>query len=41
MIGKLISKTIADVVTIPLRLPKDVIDAVEKAVDTDEDKKGK
>ncbi len=41
MIGKIISKTIADIITIPVRLPKDVIDAVEKAVDPDEDKKDK
>jgi hypothetical protein len=39
MIGKIISKTIADVITIPLRLPKDVIEAAEKAVDPDEEEK--
>ena len=39
MIGKLISKTIADVITMPIRLPKDIIEAVEKAVDPDEYKK--
>jgi len=38
MIGKLISKTVADIITIPLRLPKDVIESVEKAIDPDEDK---
>ena len=41
MIGKLISKIAADIITTPLRLPKDVIDAVEKAIDPDEDKKDK
>lgn len=39
MIGKIISKTIADIITIPLRIPKDVIEAAEKAVDSEEDKK--
>jgi hypothetical protein len=41
MIGKLISKTFADIITIPIRLPKDIIDAVDKAIDPDEDKKDK
>lgn len=39
MIGKIISKTIADIITVPIRLPKDIIEATEKAVDPDEDKK--
>jgi len=38
-LGKIISKTIADIITIPIRLPKDVIDSLVKAVDPDEDKK--
>jgi len=38
MIGKIISKTIADIITIPIRLPKDIIKATEKAIDPEEDK---
>jgi len=41
MIGKIISKTIADIITIPVRLPKDIIEATEKAIDPEEDKKEK
>jgi len=39
MIGKIISKTVADIITIPARLPKDIVEALEKTVDPEEDKK--
>lgn len=39
MIGKILSKTIADIITMPIRLSKDIVEAVEKAVDTEEETK--
>ena len=38
MIGKIFSKTVADIITIPIRLPKDIEEAIDKAIDPKKDK---
>lgn len=41
MLGKLISKTAAELLTLPIRLPGDIIEAVEKIVEPKEKKDSK